>query len=198
MTPRLPIHDFGAGYRARPVNALGAGPSVAHLIRVDSIEHTEHYAWPNELVRVTQTETFDRYVMHLPWERNPIPSNGSRGSHHAHAAKVRMVRDTAVYLTRQMDAGLFLNEPPYVLGRCRIRLDWEVTTQTKRDAPNLMLTLKALTDGIRDDAKRGQRGIVRDDTPDLVDALMPQIHYAPRSPQRPRAFMRLHVWPWHV
>lgn len=59
------------------------------------------------------------------------------------------------------------------LGRCRVTLTWVVTTKHRRDADNLVPTLKAMCDGLVD------AGVVEDDTPDLMEKVMPVIHYSP-------------------
>lgn len=59
--------------------------------------------------------------------------------------------------------------PP--LGACEVRLIWHVTTLHRRDADNVVPTLKALCDGLVD------AGIVTDDTPDLMVKHMPHINY---------------------
>jgi crossover junction endodeoxyribonuclease RusA len=57
------------------------------------------------------------------------------------------------------------------LGKCRVTLTWVVNTKTRRDADNIVPTLKAMCDGLVD------AGVVTDDTPDLMDKLMPVIEY---------------------
>lgn len=59
------------------------------------------------------------------------------------------------------------------LGRCRVRLTWFVNTRYRRDADNIVSTLKAACDGLVD------AGIVPDDTPGLMAKLMPVIEYRP-------------------
>lgn len=55
------------------------------------------------------------------------------------------------------------------LGKCRVTLTWVVLTNHRRDADNVVPTLKAMCDGLVD------AGIVRDDTPDLMEKAMPVI-----------------------
>jgi len=57
------------------------------------------------------------------------------------------------------------------LGKCRVTLTWVVTTKRRRDADNIVPTLKAMCDGLVD------AGIVADDTPDLMEKVMPVIVY---------------------
>src|SRR5690554_5471579 len=57
------------------------------------------------------------------------------------------------------------------LGKCRVTLTWVVTTKRRRDADNIVPTLKAMCDGLVD------AGIVADDTPDLMEKVMPVIYY---------------------
>jgi Holliday junction resolvase RusA-like endonuclease len=55
------------------------------------------------------------------------------------------------------------------LGKCRVTLTWLVVTNHRRDADNVVPTLKAMCDGLVD------AGVVTDDTPDQMDKLMPRI-----------------------
>lgn len=57
------------------------------------------------------------------------------------------------------------------LGRCDVSLIWAVTTKHRRDADNVVPTLKAMCDGLVD------AGVVTDDTPDLMVKHMPVIKY---------------------
>lgn len=59
--------------------------------------------------------------------------------------------------------------PP--LGKCKVSLTWFVNTKHRRDADNIVPTLKALCDGLVD------AGVVVDDTPDLMVKTMPEIVY---------------------
>lgn len=59
------------------------------------------------------------------------------------------------------------------LGRCEVTLTWVVRTKHRRDADNIVPTLKAMCDGLVD------AGIVTDDTPDLMVKHMPRIEYTP-------------------
>lgn len=118
------------------------------------------------------------WALHLPWERNPIPANGSHGHWRAKAAKVRPVREMA--------RSLVLHRiPPQE--RVRIRLDWLVVTKRDRDEDNLMGTLKALTDGMR------LGGVVPNDTREFVLRDMPRIDDAPLGTRK--AYMRFYIAP---
>lgn len=118
------------------------------------------------------------WLLHLPWERNPLPMNKARhGSWQADARAVRNVRELATYLAGKIPAQ----------ERIWVRLDWEVTDRRDRDEDNLVRCMKALVDGIR------IAGVVPKDTGLHVRRLMPTINYAPRSATRPRAFMRLWI-----
>lgn len=67
-------------------------------------------------------------------------------------------------------AGFKAHRIPY-LGKCRVTLTWFVNTKHRRDADNVVPTLKAMCDGLVD------AGIVTDDTPDLMVKVMPVITY---------------------
>lgn len=122
------------------------------------------------------------WLIHLPYEKNPIPANKASGkSHWSHTAKaVGAVRETAFLLARR-----HLTPQPKI----RVRLDWEVLTRTVRDEDNLVPCMKALVDGIR------SAGIIPDDDRRYCSRVMPEIHYAPKSPTRPLAHMLLWVLP---
>lgn len=64
------------------------------------------------------------------------------------------------------------------LGRCRVTLTWYVTTRHRRDADNVVPTLKAMCDGLVD------ADVVPDDTPELMDKLMPRLEYEPAGTAR--------------
>ena len=120
------------------------------------------------------------YALHLPYRLNPLPMNKSRHGHWAQeAGQVRLVRETARALTVR-------KIPPQ--DRIRVRLDWEVTDKRDRDEDNLVKCMKSLVDGIR------LAGVVPKDTRQYVLRDMPNINYAPKSPTRPEAFMRLWIW----
>jgi crossover junction endodeoxyribonuclease RusA len=101
------------------------------------------------------------WVLEFPYPKNPIPMNGSRGNHRAHARKVRGVRIVAARWAAI--AGI------PALGRCQVELTWHVLDRTRRDAENLSYTLKAMCDGLVD------AGLVTDDTTNLMKKLMPEI-----------------------
>jgi len=71
------------------------------------------------------------------------------------------------------------------LGKCRVTLTWIVTTSHRRDADNIVPTLKGICDGLVD------AGIVRDDTPDLMDKLMPRIVQVPKTEGPPHMELRI-------
>lgn len=136
-----------------------------------------------ELDPATRVEglELDRWVIDFAWSKNPIPMNGQHGNPRAHARRVRYVRTIS---RRFADiAGI----PP--LGRCRVHLTWYVLDARRRDPVNLSYTLKALQDGLVD------AGVVPDDTPDLMDTIMPAIVRV--SPLRHRdAWMELTIDRW--
>lgn len=120
------------------------------------------------------------WLLHLPYETNPIPANKASGrSHWTYAARaVGTVRQTAFLL-----AQAHLTPQPAIT----VRLDWEVTVRRTRDEDNLVPCMKALVDGIR------TAGIIPDDDRRYCRRLMPEINYAPPSPSRPLAHMLLWI-----
>lgn len=100
------------------------------------------------------------YRLELPYERPPLTAN--QRMHWARRAKLtRAVRDGAAVLARD-------SQVP-ALGRCAVRLVWTVTDRRRRDADNIVPTLKACADGLVD------AGVVTDDTPELMTKHMPEI-----------------------
>jgi crossover junction endodeoxyribonuclease RusA len=73
--------------------------------------------------------------------------------------------------------------PP--LGKCSVGLTWYVTDKRRRDADNVVPTLKAMCDGLVDAL------VVVDDTPDLMTKFMPEIVRMPKEDGP--AFMELRI-----
>jgi crossover junction endodeoxyribonuclease RusA len=97
----------------------------------------------------------DVWVLHFNWEKNPLPMNGSRGTHWAKRANLgRSIRTRAGYMAR-------LAKVP-ALGRCKVELTWWVAINRTRDADNLAELEKRLFDGLVD------AGVVVDDKPELM------------------------------
>ncbi|MBF4578927.1 DUF4406 domain-containing protein [Frigoribacterium sp. VKM Ac-2530] len=96
------------------------------------------------------------------FSRPPLTSNQRLGWR-AKAALTKKVRAAASFQARA--AGL------RDLGACRVTLVWYVHTRTRRDADNVVPTLKAMCDGLVD------AGVVPDDVPRFMDKLMPRIEY---------------------
>lgn len=71
--------------------------------------------------------------------------------------------------------------------RCEVELVWYVTTKHRRDADNVVPTLKAMCDGLVD------AGVVPDDTPDLMVKKMPRIVYIGPGLKTTAQYMELHV-----
>lgn len=111
----------------------------------------------------------------LPWSVPPVKPNGGHGNIYAHAAKVKSTRRTMGALAR--NAGI-----PW-LGRCDVVLTWYVPDKIKRDADNVVWTMKALADALAG-TKPGDHKIVEDDTPDLMVKHMPRIVYRPGEPKQ--------------
>lgn len=98
------------------------------------------------------------YRLDLPYERPPLTAN--QRMHWARKAQItRAVRFSAKVAAHSIPA----------LGRCSVHLVWTVTDRRRRDADNLVPTLKACADGLVD------AGIVADDVPALMTKRMPEI-----------------------
>lgn len=107
---------------------------------------------------------YGRWTLMLPYETPPLTAN-QRMHHMARHRHVKALRGTTTMLARaaripELDA-------------CRVTLTWFVQTRHRRDADNVVPTLKAACDGLVD------AGVVPDDTPDLMSKLMPVITHRP-------------------
>ncbi len=108
------------------------------------------------------------WTLDLPYVRPPLTAN-DRMHHMVKARRTAAVRQTAGWLARA-------NRVP-ALARCSVSLHYAPVDRRRRDADNLVPTLKALCDGLVD------AGVVRDDTPDLMVKAMPVIE-PPEHPAR--------------
>jgi len=102
----------------------------------------------------------------LPFVKPPLTSN--QRMHWSEKAPV-----TAQ--VRRATAALVRNAGIPKMDRCEVGLVWQVTIKRRRDADNLVPTLKAACDGIVD------AGVVPDDTPDLMGKTMPTIVQAEKA-----------------
>ncbi|MEU5848955.1 hypothetical protein [Saccharopolyspora shandongensis] len=100
------------------------------------------------------------YQLALPYERPPLTAN-QRLHWRTRAELTRMIRTAAAVRAR--------NAKVPALGCCAVRLVWTVTDRRRRDADNLVPTLKACADGLVD------AGVVVDDIPELMTKHMPEI-----------------------
>lgn len=101
-----------------------------------------------------------------PWSSPPLSLNQ------------RLHRMQAATITKQLranaaEAAIAARVLP--MERCRVELIWHVTTRTRRDDENPVPTLKALCDGLVD------AEVVRDDTAEYMEKLMPSIRYRPKK-----------------
>lgn len=103
----------------------------------------------------------DAWVIKLPWTRPPLSLNDRYPSPVVKAKKNEAVREEARWVIRaaRMPA----------LTRCRVELVYQPTDRRPRDTDNLVATLKPVCDALV------LEGVVRDDTPDLMDKRMPRI-----------------------
>jgi hypothetical protein len=104
------------------------------------------------------------YILEFDYRRPPLTAN-QRLHWRERADRTAGVRTSARYLARRI---------PF-LGRCEVALVWVVTDRRRRDADNIVPTLKAMCDGLVD------AGVVSDDTPDLMVKRMPEIRMGTRA-----------------
>lgn len=100
------------------------------------------------------------YRLDLPWSTPPLTAN-LRLSWPVRARLTRDVRTTVGWLAKAARI------PP--AAHCTVTLVWAPGDCRRRDADNLVATLKPCADGLVD------AGIVPDDTPALMTKRMPQI-----------------------
>ena len=109
-----------------------------------------------------------RFVTVIPFSFSP-PLTANQRLHWANRAdKTKTLRTLTAYHARRFPE----------LGKCRVTLTWYVKTKHRRDADNIVPTLKAMCDGLVD------AGVVTDDTPDLMVKDMPVITYDPYGAPR--------------
>lgn len=108
-----------------------------------------------------EQQSLRSWTFDLPYTAVPLSLNGARGNHYARARKVKQVRAHARFLAQH--AGI----PP--LTRCAIELHYAPRDSRRRDALNLVATLKPIEDGIVD------AGCVPDDTAEYVEPTVPVI-----------------------
>lgn len=117
-----------------------------------------------------------RYDIRLPWDKPPLSLN-DRGNWRGRHRRTSQVRAVAASLTRAQHI------PP--AQRVRVTLTYVPRDGRRRDADNLVATSKACCDGVVD------AGVVRDDTPDLMDKPMPVI--APPNPKDPHLVLTIEI-----
>jgi len=101
------------------------------------------------------------HVLFFGWQTPPLTEN-QRWSHWSRKAEVvRDVRATTRLWGRSLRDS----------GRVEVTLTWVVADRRRRDADNIIPTLKALCDGLVD------AGVVKDDTPEFMVKHMPIIEY---------------------
>ncbi len=105
------------------------------------------------------------HTIQLPWAAPPLTAN--QRHHWAKRASItKNVRQAAYFLARRLPVG-----QPHIT----VTLNYQPKDNRRRDADNLVPTLKALCDGLVD------AGLVSDDTPDLMTKRMPVIHPAAKG-----------------
>ena len=112
------------------------------------------------------------YRLEFDYERPPLTSN-QRIHWRQRAALTKEVRERTAFKAEGIPA----------MKACTVSLTWVVNDKRRRDADNLVPTLKAMCDGLVD------AGVVPDDTPQLMHKVMPVIVYYPDAV----AFMHLEI-----
>lgn len=101
-----------------------------------------------------------QWTLELPYSKPPLSLNGRL--HWAQQARIKAeVRGAAFWLAKSQRIP--------ALDRPTVVLHYEPKGRARRDADNLVATLKPCVDGLVD------AGVISDDTPDHVDTLMPVI-----------------------
>jgi len=115
-----------------------------------------------------------RYEIRLSWAAPPLTAN-QRNHWRKQAAIVKSTREAVAWAVCRRQ---FTSEPlPVLADHVVVELHYWPRDRRRRDADNLVPTLKAACDGLVD-AK-----VVRDDTPDLMTKHMPQIHEPDGDPR---------------
>ena len=115
------------------------------------------------------------WTLELPYEKPPLSLNDrgqTPGARRAKSAKAAMIRADVHTLAKA--AGI----PPQ--DAIHVRLHYRPKTAARRDADNLVATLKPAIDGLRD------AHVIPDDDPSHLDWSAPRIH-PPSLPDRPPA-----------
>lgn len=100
------------------------------------------------------------HVIRFNYPTPPLTAN-QRLHWRKRAELTRQVRTATAYMASEIPE----------LERCAVTLTWYVADKRRRDADNLVPTLKACCDGLVD------AELVKDDTPDLMTKHMPVIRY---------------------
>ncbi|WKW86371.1 rusA-like resolvase [Gordonia phage Budski] len=117
-------------------------------------------------------------IVELPYARPPLTEN-QRMHWRKKAAVVASVRQAVYVLARNARV-------PQNCAHVDVSLHYTPRDVRRRDADNLVPTLKAACDGLVD------AGLVADDTPDLMTKQMPTIHPAEKG-KRGRLWLELHI-----
>jgi crossover junction endodeoxyribonuclease RusA len=114
------------------------------------------------------------WTIRLPWPAPPITAN-QRNHWRKQATLVKAVR-TSIHT--HISLGQFTGAPwPVMAGHVTVELHYWPRDKRRRDADNLVPTLKSACDGLVD------AGVVRDDTPDLMTKVMPILHEPDGDPR---------------
>jgi crossover junction endodeoxyribonuclease RusA len=100
----------------------------------------------------------EQYAIRFDYDRPPLTAN-QRLHWRERATRTAAIRSTTRFMAHRIPE----------LGRCEVELTWIVTDRRRRDADNIVPTLKAMCDGLVD------AGVVSDDTPNLMVKRMPEI-----------------------
>lgn len=127
--------------------------------------------------------TADPATILLPWDTPPLSLNDRHAHPAAAAADIARVRRDTGWVVKARRIG----HHPHVT----VEMRYQPRRRGRRDADNLVATLKAVCDGIVD------AGVVDDDTPDQMTKLMPVIVNPTRSQPRGRLWLIITPGPAH-
>lgn len=115
------------------------------------------------------------YIIPLSFTKPPLTAN-QRFGHWAQRAKlVKSIRDEVFIRARASNL-------PKGLDRIKVTLHYRPRDNRRRDADNIVPTMKAACDALAaGTAKHPGYGMVEDDTPDLMEKVMPIIHPAEKG-----------------
>lgn len=135
---------------------------------------TDHGTFAGPMPAYFDTDQTTTFELWFDYPRPPISANDTL--HWRTRAKlVKQIREATRF------AG---NRIPH-LGVCEVSLTWFVTDRRRRDADNVVPTMKAMCDELV------ALGVVQDDTPQFMVKLMPVIQWVDKRVDRAHMVLRV-------